>query len=253
VCEPVYRRAVKRLFDIVLGIIALLFVALEFVIVAPLIYREDRGTIFYNATRIGEGGKPFVMYKFRSMRMNAPVLKMEDGSAYNAADDPRQTRIGAFLRKTSLDELPQVLNVLKGDMSFIGPRPDLAEEVALYRGKENRKLEVRPGISGYAQVYGRNALAWRDRLALDVYYVEHLSFSLDARIFFKTFSVVLSQKGIYVNGEHGGGGYGDDEHGGGERGDGGEKPSHDEDASQKKPPHDTTHKGDDKGAGTRNV
>ncbi|MDR1183362.1 MAG: sugar transferase, partial [Coriobacteriales bacterium] len=193
-----YRRVVKRLFDILLSIIALPFVALEFVIVAPLIYHEDKGAIFYNALRIGEGGRPFVMYKFRSMRINAPDLKMDDGSTYNAVDDPRQTKIGAFLRKTSLDELPQVLNVLKGDMSLIGPRPDLAEEVALYQGNESRKLEVRPGISGYAQVYGRNALAWRDRLALDVYYVEHLSLSLDARIFFKTFSVVLSQEGVYA-------------------------------------------------------
>jgi lipopolysaccharide/colanic/teichoic acid biosynthesis glycosyltransferase len=239
VCEPVYRRVVKRLFDIVLGVIALPFVALEFVIVAPLIYREDKGTVFYNASRIGEGGKPFVMYKFRSMRMNAPDLKMEDGSAYNAADDPRQTKIGAFLRRTSLDELPQVLNVLKGDMSFIGPRPDLAEEVALYQGEESRKFEARPGISGYAQVYGRNALAWRDRLALDVYYVEHLSFPLDARIFFKTFSVVLSQKGVYVNGEHVDDERGD-EHVDDERDDGneGENPPHDDGASQGNPPHD---------------
>jgi lipopolysaccharide/colanic/teichoic acid biosynthesis glycosyltransferase len=240
----VYRRVVKRLFDIVLGIIALPLVALEFVIVAPLIYREDKGASFYNAPRIGEGGRPFVMYKFRSMRMNAPDLKMEDGSSYNAADDPRQTKVGAFLRKTSLDELPQVLNVLKGDMSFIGPRPDLAEEVALYQGEESRKLEVRPGISGYAQVYGRNALVWRDRLALDVYYVEHLSLSLDARIFFKTFSVVLSQEGVYVNGGHDGGERGDER----DDDDGRGKPPRDDDASQGKPPHD-----DDKGAGARHV
>jgi lipopolysaccharide/colanic/teichoic acid biosynthesis glycosyltransferase len=187
------------LLDILLGVIALPLVALEFIVVAPLIYREDRGTVFYNAPRIGEGGKPFVMYKYRSMRMNAPNLKMEDGSTYTASDDPRQTRIGVFLRRTSLDELPQVFNVLKGDMSFIGPRPDLAEEVALYQGDESRKLEIRPGISGYAQVYGRNALVWQDRLALDVYYVEHLSFALDLRVFFKTFSTVFSQKGIYAN------------------------------------------------------
>jgi lipopolysaccharide/colanic/teichoic acid biosynthesis glycosyltransferase len=195
----VYSRLVKRLFDILLAVVALPFVALEFVIVAPLIYFEDKGSIFYNAPRIGEGGRSFVMYKYRSMRMNAPDLKMEDGSTYNAANDPRQTRIGAFLRRTSLDELPQVLNVLKGDMSFIGPRPDLAEEVALYQGDEARKLEVRPGLSGYAQVYGRNALAWHDRLALDVYYVEHLGFALDVRIFFKTFSAVFSQEGVYVS------------------------------------------------------
>jgi lipopolysaccharide/colanic/teichoic acid biosynthesis glycosyltransferase len=194
----VYRRGIKRLLDILLAIISLPLVALEFVVVAPLIYGEDRGTIFYNAPRIGKDGRSFVMYKYRSMRMNAPDLKMEDGSTYSGADDPRQTRVGAFLRKTSLDELPQVFNVLKGDMSFIGPRPDIADEVALYQGDEGRKLKVKPGISGYAQVYGRNAIAWHDRLALDGYYVEHLSFALDVRIFFKTFAVILSREGIYT-------------------------------------------------------
>jgi lipopolysaccharide/colanic/teichoic acid biosynthesis glycosyltransferase len=200
----VYKQVVKRFFDIVLGIVALPFVALEFIIVAPLIYREDKGTVFYNAPRVGQGGKPFKMYKYRSMFMNSPDLKMEDGSTYNGADDPRQTKIGAFLRKTSLDELPQVLNVLKGDMSFIGPRPDLAEEAALYEGDEGRKLAVRPGISGYAQVYGRNAITWHERLALDGYYVDNQSFSLDLKIFFKTFAVVFAQEGVYVEGGTGG-------------------------------------------------
>jgi lipopolysaccharide/colanic/teichoic acid biosynthesis glycosyltransferase len=194
----VYRRFVKRLLDVVLGLIALPLVALEFIIVAPLIVLEDRGPIFYNAPRIGKGGKPFTMYKYRSMYVNAPDLKMEDGSTYNAPDDPRQTKVGAFLRKTSLDELPQVLNVLKGDMSLIGPRPDLAEEVALYEGDEGRKLEVRPGISGYAQVYGRNALVWRKRLALDLYYVNHEGFLLDVKIFLRTFVMVFTREGIYA-------------------------------------------------------
>jgi lipopolysaccharide/colanic/teichoic acid biosynthesis glycosyltransferase len=194
----VYKCIVKRLLDVVLSIVALPLVGLVVLVVAPLIYREDQGTVFYNAPRIGRRGKAFTMYKFRTMRMNAPDLRMEDGSTYNAPDDPRQTRIGVFLRKTSLDELPQVLNVLKGNMSLIGPRPDLADEVAFYQENDYRKLDVRPGISGYAQVYGRNALLWRDRRALDVYYVDHLSFFLDVRIFFKTFAVVFSQKGVYA-------------------------------------------------------
>jgi lipopolysaccharide/colanic/teichoic acid biosynthesis glycosyltransferase len=194
----VYRRVIKRLLDILLSVVALPLVGLVLLVAAPLIHREDKGSVFYNAPRVGRGGKSFIMYKLRSLCMNAPDIKMPDGSAYNAPDDPRQTRIGAFLRKTSLDELPQVLNVLKGDMSLIGPRPDLAEEVALYEGDEARKLEVRPGISGYAQVYGRNAIAWHDRLALDLYYVDHLGFLLDARVFLKTFVVVFSQEGIYV-------------------------------------------------------
>ena len=126
---------------------------------------------------------------------------MEDGSTYNGADDPRMTKIGAFMRKTSLDEFPQFLNVLKGDMSIIGPRPDLDSEMALYQGDEGRKLEVTPGITGYAQAYGRNSLPWHDRLALDVYYVDHLSFLLDVKIFFKTFATVFKQEGIYVEQE----------------------------------------------------
>lgn len=194
-----YRRVVKRLFDLLLAVIALPLLAIELLIVAPLIYREDKGAIFYNAPRVGQGGRSFTMYKLRSMRMNAPDLKMEDGSTYSGSDDPRQTKIGALLRRTSLDELPQVLNVLKGDMSFIGPRPDVADEVALYQDDEGRKLEVKPGISGYAQVYGRNAIAWHDRLALDGYYVDHLSFPLDVRIFFKTFAVIFTQEGIYAD------------------------------------------------------
>jgi lipopolysaccharide/colanic/teichoic acid biosynthesis glycosyltransferase len=194
----VYKRVVKRLIDVVLSVVALPFVGLMIVVVAPLIYWEDRGTVFYNAPRIGQGGKAFTMYKLRTMYMNAPDLKMEDGTTYNAPDDPRQTKIGLFLRKTSLDELPQILNVLKGEMSLIGPRPDLSDEVALYQGNDRRKLDVKPGISGYAQVYGRNALLWRDRRAFDIYYVDHLSFLFDARIFFKTFAVVFSQKGVYA-------------------------------------------------------
>ncbi|MDR3053272.1 MAG: sugar transferase [Coriobacteriales bacterium] len=193
-----YKRGIKRLLDLLLGLVALPFLLLELIVVAPLIYREDKGPVFYNAQRIGQGERPFLMYKLRSMRVNAPDLKMADGSTYNGSDDPRLTRIGAFLRKTSLDELPQVLNILKGDMSFIGPRPDLAEEVALYEGDEGRKLLVKPGISGYAQVCGRNAIPWHGRLALDVHYVEHQSFLLDVQIFFRTFGTVFAQKGVFV-------------------------------------------------------
>jgi lipopolysaccharide/colanic/teichoic acid biosynthesis glycosyltransferase len=156
-----------------------------------------RGPLFYNAPRIGRGGKPFKLYKFRTMIVDAPDLKEADGSTYNAADDPRLTKVGKVLRRTSLDELPQVLNILKGEMSFLGTRPDLAEEVALYRPGEEVKLELRPGLSGYAQVYGRNAIAWHQRLALDAYYVQHLSFILDLKIFFRTFYTVFSTEGVY--------------------------------------------------------
>ncbi len=194
-----YAKVGKRACDIAVSLVALPIVGLAVACLAPLIRCEDKGPVFYNAPRVGQDGKPFVMYKLRSMRVNAPDLVMEDGSTYNGADDPRMTRVGAFMRKTSLDELPQFLNVLKGDMSVIGPRPDLQRETELYEGDEGRKLEVRPGITGYAAVYGRNSLPWKKRLALDVYYVDHVSFWLDVKIFFKTFSTVIGQEGVYID------------------------------------------------------
>lgn len=196
-----YARFAKRLLDIVFGIIAAPFVGLVLLIVAPFIHAEDKGPVFYNAPRVGKGGKEFKMYKLRSMKVNAPDLTMPDGSTYNGADDPRMTRMGRFMRKTSIDELPQIFNVIKGDMSLIGPRPDLQRETELYQGNEHEKLLVRPGITGYAAVCGRNALAWHDRLALDVYYVHNISFALDVKIFFKTFSTVFGQEGVFIEDE----------------------------------------------------
>lgn len=193
-----YVRIWKRVLDILLSIIALPFVLIVLLVLAPVIYFEDKGPIFYNAPRVGKGGKEFKMYKLRSMKVNAPDLVMEDGSTYSAEDDPRMTKIGKTMRRMSLDELPQVFNVLKGDMSLIGPRPDLDREVELYEGEEGDKLLVKPGITGYAAVYGRNSLPWHDRLALDHYYVHNVSFALDAKVFFKTFAVVLGQDGIYA-------------------------------------------------------
>lgn len=196
-----YARFGKRLLDILIGIVALPFVAVILLILAPFIHFEDNGPVFYNAPRIGKGGREFKMYKLRSMKVNAPDLTMPDGSTYNGADDPRMTRMGAFMRKTSIDELPQVLNVIKGDMSLIGPRPDLERETELYEGDEHEKLLVRPGLTGYAAVCGRNSLPWHDRLALDVYYVRNLSFSLDVKIFFKTFAVVFAREGVFIDEE----------------------------------------------------
>ncbi|WP_251178854.1 sugar transferase [Adlercreutzia agrestimuris] len=196
-----YKRFGKRLCDIVVSLIALPFVLLIIAILAPFIHFEDGGPVFYNAPRVGKDGQDFKMYKLRSMKVNAPDLVMEDGSTYNGADDPRMTRIGAFMRKTSLDEMPQFLNVLNGTMSVVGPRPDLRRETELYEGNECMKLLVKPGITGYAAVYGRNSLPWHERLALDVYYVEHVNFLLDVKVFFKTFSTVFAQEGIYVENE----------------------------------------------------
>lgn len=193
-----YVRFVKRLLDIVFGLIAMPILGILILVFGPQIKREDNGPIFYNAPRVGKDGVEFKMYKFRSMKVNAPDLKMADGSTYNGADDPRMTRIGAFLRRTSIDEVPQFLNVLKGDMSLIGPRPDLRRETELYRGNEGEKLKVKPGITGYAAAYGRNSLPWHERLKLDVYYVHHVSFAFDVRIFFKTIQTVFKQEGVYV-------------------------------------------------------
>ncbi len=196
-----YAHFFKRLFDIIFGIIAMPFLGILLLIVGPQIYFEDKGPIFYNAPRVGKNGKEFKMYKLRSMKVNAPDLVMEDGSTYNGEDDPRLTKVGKWLRKTSMDEMPQFLNVLKGDMSVIGPRPDLQRETELYEGNEGEKLLVRPGITGYAAVYGRNSIPWKERLKLDVYYVHNLSFALDVKVFFKTFSTIFKQEGIYVEQE----------------------------------------------------
>ena len=196
-----YAKFGKRVYDLVIGVVALPFVLLIIAVLAPFIHFEDKGPVFYNAPRVGLGGRDFKMYKLRSMRVNAPDLVMEDGSTYNGADDPRMTRVGAFMRKTSLDEMPQFLNVLKRDMSVVGPRPDLRRETELYEGDEGLKLTVKPGITGYAAVYGRNSLPWHDRLKMDVEYVRTMSFPLDVKIFFKTFSTVFKQEGVFVEDE----------------------------------------------------
>ena len=196
-----YLRFGKRLCDLIIGIIALPFVLLITAILAPFIYFEDKGPIFYNAPRVGKHGRDFKMYKLRSMKVNAPDLLMPDGSTYNGTDDPRMTRVGAFMRKTSLDEMPQFFNVLKGEMSVVGPRPDLRRETELYEGNEGEKLLMKPGITGYAAVYGRNSLPWHDRLTLDVEYVHTVTFWLDVKVFFRTFYVIFKQDGVFVGEE----------------------------------------------------
>lgn len=193
-----YKVIFKRVFDLILTIIALPFWLLILIIIGPIIYFQDKGSIFYNAPRLGKDGRIFKMYKFRSMKMNAPDLRNEDGSTFNAEDDPRLTKIGKFIRKTSLDETPQLLNIIKGDMSIIGPRPDLPEHNELYEGNELRKLEVRPGVTGYNQAYYRNTVPWKERIQNDIYYIDHLSWWLDIKIFFKTAVSVLKREDVFV-------------------------------------------------------
>lgn len=193
-----YRNFFKRIFDLVLAIIALPLWLIILVVVGPMIYFQDKGSIFYNATRLGKDGKIFKMYKFRSMKMNAPDLRNEDGSTYNAEDDSRLTKIGKFIRKTSLDETPQLINIIKGDMSIIGPRPDLPEHMELYEGNEARKLEIRPGVTGYNQAYFRNTVPWKERIKNDIYYIDHLTMWMDIKVFFKTAVSVLKREDVFV-------------------------------------------------------
>ena len=174
--------------------------ALIFIVVAPIIFMEDHGPIFYNAPRLGRNGKVYRMFKFRSMKVNAPDLRNEDGTTYNSDRDPRVTRIGRILRKTSLDETPQLLNVLIGDMSFIGPRPDLPTSIQeIYRTGDERKLSVNPGITGYSQAYYRNSSTIDQRFDGDVFYAENVSFLLDMKIFFKTIKTVFASENVYRN------------------------------------------------------
>ncbi len=193
-----YRNFFKRILDFILAIVALPFWLIILAFIGPMIYFQDKGSIFYNAPRLGKDGKVFKMYKLRSMKMNAPDIRNEDGSTFNAEDDPRLTKIGKFIRKTSLDETPQLINIIKGDMSIIGPRPDLPEHKELYEGNEARKLEVRPGVTGYNQAYYRNTIPWKDRIKNDIYYIDHLTMLMDIKIFLKTAVSVLKREDVFV-------------------------------------------------------
>ena len=195
-----YRKHIKRFLDVIISIIILPFFGMLLLILGPIIYLEDKGHIFYNSDRLGKNGKVFKMYKFRTMKENSEDIRNEDGSTYNE-DDPRVTKIGKILRKTSIDEVPQILNVLKGDMSFIGPRPDLPEHLDIYEGEEKRKLEVRPGITGYNQAYYRNSVLWKERIQNDIYYLDNINLWLDIKIVLKTIITVFKHKGVYINNE----------------------------------------------------
>ena len=196
-----YKRCFKRLIDFCIALVASPFVVIAILIMAPIIYFNDPGPIFYNAKRRGKDGKVFKMYKLRSMYVNAPDLRNQDGSTYNAENDPRLTSIGKVLRKTSLDELPQVFNVINGTMSFIGPRPSPLGNEKLYSKEYLVKFKIRPGITGYNQALLRNSATMEERWKNDIYYTTHLSFVLDIKIIFLTLKTVLLKKNIYRNEE----------------------------------------------------
>lgn len=189
----------KRLIDILIGLCALPFVVLVILVFGPIIYFTDKGPVFYNATRAGKDYKPFKMFKLRSMYVNSPDLKNPDGSTYNSDDDPRVTPIGRFLRKTSLDEFPQFLNILIGDMSLIGPRPKLYNPQNYPNGLEGdmkTSFLVKPGISGYAQAYYRNSITEAEKFHWDAYYAERISFFMDLKIILKSIKCVLFRENI---------------------------------------------------------
>lgn len=189
----------KRLFDLIIGLVALPFVLLVIIVLAPFIWLTDKGPVFYNATRAGKDYKPFKMFKLRSMYVNSPDLKNPDGSTFNSDNDPRVTPIGRFMRKTSLDEFPQFLNVLFGDMSFLGPRPKLYnKDVRLDEMNQDWKdsFKVKPGISGYAQAYYRNSITQDEKFHWDAYYANRVSFLMDVKIIFKTIKSVLFRENI---------------------------------------------------------
>lgn len=189
---------VKRAIDIAVSFAGLVLCVPLFVVVAVLIKLDSPGPVFFRQERIGKGGRPFYPFKFRTMVQNAERM----GLGYNTAvDDPRITRVGRVLRNWGIDELPQLINVLKGEMSLVGPRPTLRYQVEKYDAFQRRRLEVKPGITGWALVNGRNRLSWEERIKLDVWYVDNWSLWLDVKILLKTLWVVLvTHEGVYGEG-----------------------------------------------------
>jgi len=186
---------VKRLFDILASFFGLLLLSPIILIVAWQISRKLGSPVFFRQTRPGLNGKPFKMVKFRTM------LDATDKYGNPLPDDQRMTSFGSFLRATSLDELPELWNVLKGDMSLVGPRPLLMEYLPLYSQEQYRRHDARPGVTGWAQVNGRNAISWEDKFRLDVWYVDNQSLWLDVKILFLTVKKVLVRDGISGEGE----------------------------------------------------
>ena len=193
-----YKYVIKRVLDFLISLVLSPFLLVIIVLMIPIYFYLDKGPMFYISHRLGKNGVPFKMFKFRTMIINAPDIRLEDGSTFNSDDDPRLTKTGRFLRKTSLDELPQIINVLVGDMSFIGPRPDPIDWLDKYTEEERIFLNVKPGISGYNQAYFRNSADSVTKIKNDVYYANHISIMLDIKILLKTFRTVLLHENLFV-------------------------------------------------------
>ncbi|WP_150640183.1 sugar transferase [Pseudomonas fluorescens] len=186
---------IKRMFDIVASLLGLLLLSPVIAVTAWQIKRKLGSPVLFRQLRPGLNGVPFEMIKFRTMR------DALDAEGNPLPDSERMTPFGSFLRATSLDELPELLNVLKGDMSMVGPRPLLVEYLPLYNAEQYRRHEVRPGVTGWAQINGRNALSWNEKFTLDVWYVDNKSICLDLKIIFKTIRKVVIRDGISADGE----------------------------------------------------
>lgn len=183
-------KIIKRIIDFILSLLFLIILSPFFLILAILIYFKLGSPIIFSQERPGKDEKIFNMYKFRSM------TNKRDASGELLSDEQRLTKFGKKLRATSLDELPELFNILKGDMSIIGPRPLLVKYLPLYSIEQKRRHEVRPGLSGWAQVNGRNTISWEEKFKLDIWYVDHISCRVDLKIFFKTITSVFRRKGI---------------------------------------------------------
>ena len=194
----------KRLLDTIMSSAVLLLGSPVFLIIALAIKLESSGPVLYTAERVGQNGKPFRMYKFRSMREDADELRsaladhnQADGPLFKMANDPRRTRVGAWLRRLSLDELPQFWNILRGDMSLVGPRAPLAEEVAQYEEWQKKRLSVKPGLTGLWQVNGRSNVPFEEMVMMDIYYIDNWSLGLDINLIIRTIPAVLRRDGAY--------------------------------------------------------
>ncbi len=187
--------ALKRVLDVAASFLSLVLLALPFALIALVIKLDSKGPVFFRQERVGLKGRAFKTWKFRTMVKEA----VEQGLGYDVVqDDPRITRVGRLLRNWGLDELPQFVNVLKGEMSIVGPRPTLKHQVEQYDDFQHRRLSVKPGITGWALIHGRNLLTWEERIKYDVWYVDHWSFWLDFWIMLKTIWVVLiKREGVY--------------------------------------------------------
>ena len=194
-----YRNVFKPLIDFLGALLLLPFVLIVVLVFGPVIWFTDRGPIFYNAPRTGLHCRQFKMFKLRSMYKDAPDLRNADGSTYNADDDSRVMPVGRFLRKTSIDELPQLLNVLLGQMSFVGPRPTVSNTSLDYdclEGDTKHRYDVKPGITGYAQAYFRNSITQEEKFHWDSFYAKHLNPVLDLKIIVRTVGAVACRENI---------------------------------------------------------